>query len=110
MKTKINNFLNAIAPLAQTKSDLGELLVMSYLESKWVDNKEVTVSDLLVGIKQYSSASLNRKLKQLKDKKILSVEINADDERVKIIKKGLNYDDYLDEISKSMPNDNAQLS
>ena len=57
--------------------------------------KEVHVNDVVRGIKHYSSASIHRKLKQLKKKKILLFELSPTDERVKIIKKGLHYNDYL---------------
>ena len=73
MKSKIRNFFNAIEPLTQYESDIGEMLIISYLETLWSCKscKEVHVNDLVKGIKHYSSASINRKLKQLKKKKIL---------------------------------------
>ena len=112
MKSKIKNFFNAIAPLTQYESDIGEMLIVSYLENLWMsDNyhKEVHVNDIVKGIKHYSSASINRKLKQLKKKKILLFEISLTDERVKIIKKGLHYNDYLEEIESSLTNNHAQF-
>ena len=112
MKSKIKNFFNAIAPLTQYESDIGEMLIVSYLESLWsLDNfhKEVHVNDVVKGIKHYSSASINRKLKQLKKKKILLFELCPTDERVKIIKKGLHYNDYLMEIEDSITNIHAQF-
>lgn len=110
MKSKIKNFFNAIAPLTQYESDIGEMLIVSYLESLWVCNKEVHVNDVVKGIKHYSSASVNRKLKHLKKKKILLFESSPTDERVKIIKKGLHYGDYLLEIESSITNNHAQLN
>ena len=112
MKSKIKNFFNAIAPLTQYESDIGEMLIISYLESLWSREshyKEVHVNDLIKGIKHYSSASINRKLKQLKKKKILLFESSPTDERVKIIKKGLHYNDYLVEIEDSISNNHAQF-
>jgi hypothetical protein len=112
MKSKIKNFFNAIAPLTQYESDIGEMLIISYLESLWTCkscHKEIHVNDLMKGIKHYSSASINRKLKQLKKKKILLFEISLTDERVKIIKKGLHYNDYLGEIESSLTNNHAQF-
>ena len=112
MKLKIKNFFNAIAPLTQYESDIGEMLIISYLESLWSREshyKEVHVNDLIKGIKHYSSASINRKLKQLKKKKILSFELSSMDERVRIIKKGLHYNDYLAEIEDSITNNHAQF-
>ena len=109
MKFKIKNFFKAIEPLTQFESDFGEILIISYLESLWTCNtcKEVHVNDVVKGIKHYSSASIHRKLKQLKKKKILLFELSVDDERVKIIKKGLHYNDYLVEIESSITNNHA---
>ena len=114
MCPKIKNFLNAIAPLTKSKSNIGELLIISFIEDAWSKNKELNVNDIVNGIKNYSSASVNRKLKQLKQKKILSFDPSVHDERVKIIKKGLNYSDYLDEIDLDgtdvlLPRNHAQL-
>ena len=112
MKSKLRNFFNAIAPLAQYESDIGEMLIISYLESLWTCNKcnqGVHVNDVVKGIKHYSTASINRKLKQLKKKKILLFELSHTDERVKIIKKGLHYYDYLAEIEDSITNNHAQF-
>ena len=112
MKSKIKNFFNAIAPLSQYESDIGEMLIVSYLESLWMrdnGNKEIHVNDVVKGVKHYSSASTNRKLKQLKKKKILSFELSSMDERVRIIKKGLHYNDYLAEIEDSITNNHAQF-
>ena len=112
MKSKIKNFFNAIAPLTQCESDIGEMLIISYLERLWSSAtcpKDVHVNDLLKGIKHYSSASINRKLKNLKQKQILLFELCPTDERVKIIRKGLHYNDYLLEIESSIVNNHAQF-
>ena len=114
MKPKIKNFLNAIAPLTQSDADLGELLIISFIERAWAQDKQLHVNDLLQGVKNFSSASLNRKLRKLREKKILSFDTSVHDERVKIIKKGLNYSDYLDEIDLDgtdvlLPRNHAQL-
>ena len=111
MKSKIRNFFNAIASLTQYESSIGEMLIISYLESLWTCStcKEVHVNDVVKGIKHYSSASIHRKLKQLKKKKILLFELSPTDERVKIIKKGLHYNDYLAEIESSITNNHAQF-
>lgn len=113
MKSKIENFLNAIAPLAKSESDFGEMLIISFLESKWnseASAKKVRVNDVLKGIKHYSIASLNRKLKQLKNKKVLCFKVSSIDERVKFIEKGSAYNEYLAEIGSSIEeNIHAQL-
>jgi hypothetical protein len=113
MKSKIRNFFNAIAPLTQYESDIGEMLIICYLENLWScksSHKEVHVNDVVNGIKHYSSASINRKLKQLKKNKILLFELCATDERVKIIKKGLYYNDYLAELEDSITNNHVQFN
>lgn len=113
MNSKVENFLNAIAPLAKSESDFGEMLVISFLESIWnceACDKKVRVNDVLKGIKHYSTASLNRKLKELKTKKVLFFRISSIDERVKYIEKGTNYNEYLAEIGSSIEEDiHAQL-
>jgi len=109
MKTEMKNFLTAIAPLAKSQADIGEMIIISYLESLWgcdTCSNEVHVNDLLKGINHYSTASINRKLKQLKKNKVLSFEVSSEDERVKIIKKGIHYDDYLKDIEESLPFNN----
>ena len=105
--TKVTNFFNAIAPLTQFKYDLGEVLIIAFLEYKWKEQKEVNVNDLLHGIKFLSTASVNRKIRQLKDKKILSSFPSARDERLKVIKQGENYHDYLGEIESQILNNHA---
>ena len=109
MNNRMVNFLNSIAPLTQSEADLGELLIISFVESAWSQNKKLQVNDVLIGVKNYSSASINRRLKKLREKKVLSFESSPTDERVKFIKKGLNYLDYLDEIDFIAPNNHAQL-
>ena len=105
MKTEMKNFLTAIAPLAKSQADIGEMIIISYLESLWgcdTCSNEVHVNDLLKGINHYSTASINRKLKQLKKNKVLSFKVSSEDERVKIIKKGIHYDDYLKDIEETL--------
>ena len=109
MNNKMVNFLNSIAPLTQSDADLGELLIISFVESAWAQDKKIHVNDVLKGVKNFSSASLNRKLRKLREKKILSFVSSPTDERVRLIKKGLNYSDYLDEIDFIAPNNHAQL-
>lgn len=106
--TKITNFFNAIAPLTQFKFDLGEILIIAFLQDKWNRDIEVSVNDLLRSVKFLSTASINRKLKQLKNKKILLLIHSAKDERFKIIKPGNKYNDYLGEIENQIPNNHAK--
>ena len=109
MNYKMINFLNSIAPLTQSDADLGELLIISFVERAWAQDKQLHVNDVLQGVKNFSPASLNRKLRKLREKKILSFESSPTDERIRLIKKGLNYADYLDQIDFIEPNNNAQL-
>lgn len=106
--TKVTNFFNAIAPLTQFKFDLGEVLIIAFLEQKWKSNEEVSAHDLLRSVKFLSTASINRKLKQLKNKKILLLIPSAKDERFKIIKSGEKYNDYLGQIEIHLPNNHVK--
>ena len=109
MNYKMINFLNSIAPLTQSDADLGELLIISFVERAWAQDKQLHVNEVLQGVKNFSPASLNRKLRKLREKKILSFESSPTDERIRLIKKGLNYADYLDQIDFIEPNNHAQL-
>lgn len=109
MNYKMINFLNSIAPLTQSDADLGELLIISFVERAWAQDKQLHVNAVLQGVKNFSPASLNRKLRKLREKKILSFESSQTDERIRLIKKGLNYADYLDQIDFIEPNNHAQL-
>jgi hypothetical protein len=100
MKITIQNFLNAIAPLSSKKKDLGEILVISFLESQWKNGQTTQVNDVLNNIKSISSASINRKLKNLKKNHVLSFNTDIDDERIKIISKGKNFNTYIKDLEK----------
>jgi len=99
MKFKISNLLEALAPLKAKKVNLGEMIILSFLTREWLQNKKVMVNDVLDNIERYSTASINRKLKNLKKSEVLLFSPGSDDERVKIISQGKNYDSYLDQIS-----------
>ena len=109
MKFKISNLLEALAPLTYKKVDLGEMIILSFLKREWIQNNKVIVNDVLDNVKQYSTASLNRKLKNLKKLEVLFFLPDPDDERVKIISRGKNYALYLDQISREIQK-NAGLS
>ena len=100
MKKTIQNFLNAIAPLSSKKKDLGEMLIISFLESQWSNGQTTQVNDVLNNIKSISSASINRKLKNLKMNHVLSFNADINDERIKIISKGKNFDTYIKDLEK----------
>lgn len=109
MKFKISNLLEALAPLTAKKVDLGEMIILSFLSREWLQNKKVMVNDVLDNVKQYSTASINRKLKNLKKSEVLFFSADPNDERVKIISQGKNYDDYLNQISQEIQK-NEKLS
>lgn len=109
MKFKISNLLEALAPLTAKKVDLGEMIILSFLSREWLQNKKVMVNDVIDNVKQYSTASINRKLKNLKISEVLFFSADPNDERVKIISQGKNYDSYLDQISQEIQK-NEKLS
>ena len=98
MKFKINHLLSALAPLSQKKLDMGEVMILSFLQNQWASERNVKVNDVLDEVKSLSTASLNRKLKKLKNSKVLLFKSLATDERVKIIEPGPKYFDYLVEL------------
>ena len=98
MKFKINHLLSALAPLSQKKLDLGEVLILSFLQTQWASGCDIKVNDVLDKVSALSTASLNRKLKNLKKSNVLIFKALAADERVKIIEPGPKYFDYLDQL------------
>jgi DNA-binding PadR family transcriptional regulator len=96
IKYKINHLLNALAPLSQRKIDMGEVIVLSFLQAQWMSGLDIRVNDVLDEVAALSSASLNRKLKNLKKKNVLTYKALKTDERVKIIEPGPKYYDYLE--------------
>ena len=98
MKFKINHLLSALAPLSQKKLDMGEVMILSFLQSQWMSERYIQVNDVLDEVKSLSTASLNRKLKKLKKSNVLIFKALATDERVKIIEPGPKYFDYLDQL------------
>jgi len=98
MKFKINHLLSALAPLSQKKLDMGEVMILSFMQSQWLSGRDIQVNDVLDEVKSLSSASLNRKLKNLKKSNVLTFKALATDERIKIIEPGPQYFDYLDQL------------
>ena len=95
MKIRIKNLLEAIAPLSTKKIDMGEVMIVSYLQSQWQINQQVQVNDVLNNVKHLSTASTNRKLKQLRKAKVLAFINGESDARIKFINKGLMFDSYV---------------
>ena len=102
-------FFPSLAPFPPSAAALGALFLLSSVSPAWAQAHTIHVNDVLKGVKNFSSASLNRKLRKLREKKILSFVSSPTDERVRFIRKGLNYSDYLDEIDFIAPNNHAQL-
>ena len=98
MKFKINHLLSALAPLTQKKLDMGEVMILSFLQTQWASGRDIQVNDILDKVSALSTASLNRKLKNLKKSNVLTFKALATDERVKIIEPGPKYFDYLDQL------------
>ena len=98
MKFKINHLLSALAPLSQKKLDMGDVMILSFMQSQWLSGRDIQVNDVLDEVKSLSSASLNRKLKNLKKSNVLTFKALATDERIKIIEPGPQYFDYLDQL------------
>tara|TARA_B100000035_G_scaffold313336_1_gene326812 strand:+ start:8778 stop:9113 length:336 start_codon:yes stop_codon:yes gene_type:complete len=99
-KTRISNFLNAIAPLAEAKIDFEDVLIIAYLDIKWSQKSELRVNNVIQGIKNLSPSTIHRRLKKMKQSDVLDYVNSKDDERVKFIQKGKNYNKYLMEIEK----------
>lgn len=98
MKIRIKNLLDGIAPLSTKKVDMGEVMIVSFLQSQWQINQQVQVNDVLDNVKHLSTASTNRKLKQLKKAKVLTFINSESDARIKFIDKGIKFDSYLDNL------------
>ena len=99
-KTRISNFLNAIAPLAEAKIDFEDVLIIAYLDIKWSQKSELKVNNVIQGIKNLSPSTIHRRLKKMKQSDVLCYVNSKVDERVKFIQKGKNYNKYLVEIEK----------
>ena len=100
MKFRIKNLLEAIAPLSTKKIDMGEVMIVSYLQSQWQINQNVQVNNVLDNVKHLSTASANRKLKQLRKAKVLAFINSESDARIKFISKGLMFDNYVNTLEK----------
>lgn len=110
MKQKIKNLLESLAPLSTKKIDMGEVMIVSFLQSQWQTNQNVQVNDVLDNVKHLSTASINRKLKQLKKVNVLTFINSESDMRIKFIKKGLNFDSYVQTLEKIIDGHEQSLS
>ena len=110
MKFRIKNLLEAIAPLSTKKVDMGEVMIVSFLQSQWQINQQVQVNDVLDNVNYLSTASTNRKLKQLKKAKVLAFINSESDARIKFISKGLMFDSYVETLEDIIERHEQRLS
>lgn len=107
MTIRIINFLEAIAPLANSTIDLEDVMIMSFLESYWSKDQSIQVNDIVEGISNISPSTLHRRLRRMRQDKILEYTSSKEDWRVRYIHKGKRYSAHLKEIEKLY--DAAQL-
>ena len=100
MTKRIINFLEAIAPLANSSIDLEDVMIVSYLESNWSKEKTVQVNDIIDGISNISSSTIHRRLRRMRTRNILEYTSSNNDWRVRYIQKGKKYIAHLKEIEK----------
>ena len=100
MTIRIINFLEAIAPLARAPIDLENILILSYLESYWKREKNIQVNDVVDGISNLSTSTIHRRLRKFRQSKILIQSNSEKDNRIKFIRKGPNYQAFLEQIEK----------
>jgi len=107
MTKRIINFLEAIAPLANSSIDLEDVMIVSFLENRWSKEKMVQVNDIIEGITNISSSSIHRRVRRMRMSHILKYTSTDNDWRVRYIQKGKKYAAHLKEIEKLY--DGAQL-
>ena len=100
MGTRIINFLEAIAPLAKTPINLENVLIISFLESYWNQKKNIQVNDIIDGISNLSASTVHRRLRKFRETKVLIHISTEQDNRIKYIEKGPQYENFLNQIVK----------
>ena len=100
MTLRIINFLEAIAPLARAPIDLEYILILSYIESYWKREKNIQVNDVVEGISNLSTSTVHRRLRKFRQSKILIQSNSENDNRIKFIRKGPNYQAFQEQIEK----------
>jgi hypothetical protein len=91
MNINIKNFFQAIAPLAKSKIELGDFLIISFLENAWKVQDTVQVNDLIHGITNLSPSTIHRRLRKMNLNQTLQYRINEENQRVRFIEKGNEY-------------------
>ena len=107
MTKRIINFLEAIAPLANSSIDLEDVMILSFLETHWSKERTVQVNDIIDGISNISSSTIHRRLRRMRISHILQYTSTDIDWRVRYVQKGKKYDAHLKVIEKLY--DGAQL-
>lgn len=75
--------------------DIVDLKILSVLASAWNENKKVRVTDITLGGKIASPATLqNRINKKLVDAGLIELQTNPEDARERLISKGYNYERF----------------
>lgn len=100
MTSKIHNFFNAIAPLAQSDFELEDLLIISLLENAWRRKKQIQVNDIVQTITNLSASTIHRRLRKMKINKTLQYVINEENQRVRFITRGTRYEYTLKKLNK----------
>jgi len=100
MTIRIINFLEAIAPLANSSIDLEDVMILSFLENHWSKEKKIQVNDIINGISNISSSTIHRRLRRMRVNHVLDYISSSNDWRVRYIQKGKKYTTHLKEIEK----------
>ena len=100
MTIRIINFLEAIAPLSKAPIDLENIVIVSFLESYWNRKKNIQVNHVIDGISNLSASTIHRRLRKFRQTKVLIHTSSEQDNRIKYIKKGPQYENFLNQIEK----------
>ena len=99
-------FLGSVQALRQSAAfpplDLPEERLLDQLASSWCQGKKITVLKAMQMSTDASSTTVHRRLKTLRLKGMLELEIDEDDNRVKYIVSTDLSRDYLSQLGKSV--------
>ena len=107
-KVNINNFFQAIAPLAKSEVELEDVLIISFLENAWKQQNHVQVNDVIHGITNLSPSTIHRRLRKMKLNLTLQYRINESNQRVRIIEKGNQYEQTLKKLEQVIAHANLK--
>ena len=108
MNASINNFFQAIAPLAKSEVELEDVLIISFLESAWKQQNHVQVNDVIHGITNLSASTIHRRLRKMKLNQTLQYRIKESNQRVRIIEKGNQYEQTLKKLEQATTHANLK--